>query len=266
MQRRLSPSGLRQRRVERLLIAGPAAAPGSSLRLAIFDAWRPVAVQAFMFVGTPVAVNGPRALALRPAQCEREATRERSEPASGRATQWRIPATPPPHSTARPLDLTLAEATRFPPGRMGGAKNRMRSLAVQSRITTPEACAAIQTAQAALWHHRPPCWRGDGREQGFSAASYESVAFRAMADQLWAWRSRQPNACYGRWLPRVEARASPGAARQIRSASVRALSRFWAGTVASGSPQPFQGWQPGRKAGGRTGGWPRRNCLQAWRR
>ena len=129
------PFRLRQGVIERLRRAQlelAATAPG--WRLAIFDAWRPVAVQRFMVehaIREECLVRGVDPDQEGP---ERDAAVE----AVGRfwAPPSDDPATPPPHSTGAAVDLTLADAS----GRllaMGGeidAIGILRALRVRAGI------------------------------------------------------------------------------------------------------------------------------------
>jgi len=105
------------------------------------------------------------------------------------------PATPPPHSTGAAVDLTLAEASGYPLA-MGG---EIDAIAAVSEPDHYAAAARDPSSQAALWHHRRCLLAEAMAVAGFSQHPHEWWHY-SYGDQLWAWRSRQPTACYGRWL------------------------------------------------------------------
>ena len=188
------PFRLRQGVVERLLIAqAQLQRQDPALRLAIFDAWRPVAVQAFMVEHALASEWALRGVAAETASAEREAIRERVS--RFWAPPSEDPATPPPHSTGAAVDLTLAEASGSPLA-MGG---EIDAIAAVSEPDHYAEAARDPSSQAALWHHRRCLLAEAMAVAGFSQHPYEWWHF-SYGDQLWAWRSRQPTACYGRWL------------------------------------------------------------------
>ncbi|MFN7679193.1 MAG: M15 family metallopeptidase [Cyanobacteriota bacterium] len=172
-------------------------------RLAIFDAWRPVAVQRFMV-----------------AHATAEACRERGLDPGGSGPAWDAvrrevgffwappsedPATPPPHSTGAAVDLTLADASGQPLD-MGGAIDAI------GPISHPlhHAAAALRDphGEPARWHRRRLLLMDAMGGAGFAQHPGEWWHF-SYGDQLWAWRSGQPQAFYGR----AGEEAEPGAAR-----------------------------------------------------
>ncbi len=157
-------------------------------RLAIFDAWRPIAVQAFMV-----------------RQAFREACRERGlDPDAFGLPQQTVaaevdrfwappsadPATPPPHSTGAAVDLTLAEAGGRPLA-MGGAIDAIGA------ISEPDHYAgAAPGSEAADWHQRRRLLAAVMGEAGFAQHPNEWWHF-SHGDQLWAWRRGERRALYG---------------------------------------------------------------------
>jgi D-alanyl-D-alanine dipeptidase len=121
-----SPFRLRTGVVARLLAADAALAAGAEgWRLAIFDAWRPVAVQRFMVEHSIAEESRARGLDSKHADA---AARQAVVEAVARfwAEPSLDPATPPPHSTGGAVDLTLADANgrsglRTRPFRCGGS-------------------------------------------------------------------------------------------------------------------------------------------------
>ncbi len=161
-------------------------------RLAIFDAWRPLAVQRFMvdhafrqecqLRGIDPQVSGP--------------VQQEVEEAVARfwAAPSDDPATPPPHSTGAAVDLTLAlEDGR--PLEMGGAIDTIGA------VSEPDHYARIAReapdSDPAEWHRRRTLLASVMEEVGFSRHPNEWWHF-SHGDQLWAWRTGSPTAIYGR--------------------------------------------------------------------
>lgn len=166
----------------------------ASLRLAIFDAWRPVAVQAFM-VEHAVAEECRRH-GLDPTGSDQPVLRQELRRRVGRfwAPPSADPATPPPHSTGAAVDLTLADRDGTPL-EMGGAIDAIDA------VSEPEhhaaAAAADPESEAALWHQRRCLLADCLHTQGLVRHPNEWWHF-SFGDQLWAWRTQAPSARYGR--------------------------------------------------------------------
>jgi D-alanyl-D-alanine dipeptidase len=190
-----SPFRLRSGVIERLLRADRTlrGAP-QACRLAVFDAWRPVAVQGFM-VAHAIAeecrqrgLNPEGADPALVAMVRQEVARFWAEPSLD-------PATPPPHSTGAAVDLTLADRDGRPLA-MGGAIDAIGA------VSEPDHYAvAAQTdpgSEAALWHQRRDLLGAAMAEAGFARHPNEWWHF-SHGDQLWAWLQGEPQAHYGRW-------------------------------------------------------------------
>ena len=189
-----SPFRLRQSVVERLLIAqADLQRREPSWRLAIFDGWRPVAVQAFMVnhaIGSECAARGVDAKA---SGAQREAIQREVERFWAPPSQ--DPSTPPPHSTGAAVDLTLATADGSPLA-MGGEIDAIAPVSEPDHYAIASLEAGIN---ASIWHHRRVLLRGVMAAAGFCQHPNEWWHF-SHGDQLWAWRSGQAMARYGRWL------------------------------------------------------------------
>lgn len=187
------PFRLRRRVVERLLQAQAelhSASPG--LRLAIFDAWRPVAVQRFMIEHTVAEECLRRGLdpASDTAEWEvvqREVARFWAEPSLD-------PSMPPPHSTGAAVDLTLADAAGEPLA-MGGAIDAIDPVSEPDHYR-PQA-ERDPAGEAALWHRRRDLLHTVMENAGFTRHPCEWWHF-SHGDQLWAWQRGHASACYGR--------------------------------------------------------------------
>jgi D-alanyl-D-alanine dipeptidase len=189
-----SPFRLRSGVIRRLLAAQDALQRGEGgWRLAIFDAWRPVAVQRFMVAASIEAEC--RARGFDPAGASAAALREVKEAvARFWAPPSTDPATPPPHSTGGAVDLTLADAD----GRllaMGGAIDAIGPVSEPNHYAA--AAAADPASTAALWQGRRDRLAAVMAHAGFVRHPNEWWHF-SHGDQLWAWSCGEPSARYGR--------------------------------------------------------------------
>jgi len=180
------PWRLRSAVVRRLLEARSllqAARPGWDLQ--IFDAWRPIAVQAFM-VDHSLQTELARAS---PSQRADPAWRRHMEQQVRRL--WAVPSkdprTPPPHSTGAAVDLTLVDQAGQPVP-MGSA---IDALGPESH---PDHFAA-DSRQTAAHHNRLRLRQAMGAA-GFVMHPWEWWHF-SHGDQLWAWQTGQVEAPYG---------------------------------------------------------------------
>ncbi|MEB3262889.1 MAG: M15 family metallopeptidase [Synechococcus sp.] len=199
------PFQLRSGVVERLLRAqGILQEREPRWRLAIFDAWRPVAVQRFMVCHT--VEEECRRLALEPAPAL-ALIEEQPEPGASEAHRQVVatvgrfwappsddPATPPPHSTGGAVDLTLASADGTPL-EMGGAIDALEAVSEPDHYR--EAAGMDPTGPAALWHGRREQLRQAMEAAGFAQHPNEWWHF-SHGDQLWAWQRGEGSARYGR--------------------------------------------------------------------
>ena len=161
-------------------------------RLAIFDAWRPVAVQRFMVAHATIEACRQRGLDPEGSGPAWDAVRE--EVGCFWAPPSDDPATPPPHSTGAAVDLTLAMA-HGQPLEMGGA---IDAIGPVSHPLHHAAAAAIDPdGDPARWHQRRLLLMEVMEAAGFAQHPQEWWHF-SYGDQLWAWRSGQPQALYGR--------------------------------------------------------------------
>jgi D-alanyl-D-alanine dipeptidase len=189
-----SPFQLRSGVVARLLAADAAlAAGGEGWRLAIFDAWRPVAVQRFM-VEHSIAQEC-QARGLDPNHVDAAA---RQVVVEAVARFWAEPsldpATPPPHSTGGAVDLTLADGAGRPLA-MGGAIDAIGPVSEPDHFAA--AAAADPASEAAQWHLRRDRLAAVMVAAGFVRHPNEWWHF-SHGDQLWAWSRGEIKAHYGR--------------------------------------------------------------------
>jgi len=189
-----SPFRLRSGVIGRLLAADAELAAGpEGWRLAIFDAWRPVAVQRFM-VEHSIAEEC-RARGLDPNRADGPA---RQAVVAAVARFWAEPSpdptTPPPHSTGGAVDLTLADATGRPLA-MGGAIDAIGQVSEPDHFAL--AAAADPASEAAQWQRRRDRLAAVLAAAGFARHPNEWWHF-SHGDQLWAWSRGESTAHYGR--------------------------------------------------------------------
>jgi D-alanyl-D-alanine dipeptidase len=191
------PFCLRAGVIERLLQAQRLLqdhSPGD--RLAIFDAWRPLAVQRFM-VAYAIAEECQRR-GVEPHQPSPELDAVEQEVGRFWAPPSDDPATPPPHSTGAAVDLTLAGPDGTPldlgsPIDAIGPVSEPDHFAVVAR----EASDPRLRSQAALFQQRRDRLAAVMLEVGFAQHPNEWWHF-SQGDQLWAWRTGHHQAIYGR--------------------------------------------------------------------
>ena len=180
------PFRLRSGVVARLLKAEKALKqlePG--LRLAIFDAWRPIPVQAFMVEHSIAELCRERGVVQRKGpeldQVIRDVGRFWAPPS-------RNPSTPPPHSTGAAVDLTLASLSGTPL-EMGGAIDAIGA------ISEPDHYSGSGDDVGRLCHQRRRLLANVMQSAGFVQHPNEWWHF-SHGDQLWAWRSGAAVAIY----------------------------------------------------------------------
>lgn len=187
-----SPFRLRRGVIERLLDAQNELFQRSvGLRLAIFDAWRPLAVQRFMVRHALVEECGRRG--IDPDQPSAELEEVRLLVGRFWAQPSEDPQTPPPHSTGAAVDLTLADSTCRALA-MGGEIDALGAISEPDHYAA-EAARVPQSA-AARWHRSRLLLRDCLAGAGFAQHPNEWWHF-SHGDQLWAWRTGRCVACYG---------------------------------------------------------------------
>ena len=186
-----SPYRLRRSVNRRLLAAEQALQQEEpSWRLAIFDAWRPLAVQAYMI--EYAVAEECRRQAVDPDQPS--AALEQIRQSVGRfwAPPNPDPAAPPPHSTGAAVDLTLATLAGQPLD-LGSPIDAIGAVSEPDHFLE----LAATDAEARQWHRRRCLLRQVMEAQGFAQHPNEWWHF-SYGDQLWAWRTGAPQALYGR--------------------------------------------------------------------
>ena len=156
-----------------------------SLRLSIFDAWRPIAVQAFMVDHSITELCRERGLEARSGQAFDQVVAD-----VGRfwAAPSRDPATPPPHSTGAAVDLTLSSSDGTPLA-MGGEIDAIGA------VSEPQHYAGREDSEARRWHQRRQLLAEVMGSAGFAQHPNEWWHY-SFGDQLWAWRKGAAVAVY----------------------------------------------------------------------
>ncbi len=164
--------------------------------LAIFDGWRPLAVQAFMVEHAIACSCRERGIDPAVAGAARQAVV--AEVGRFWAPPHADPSAPPPHSTGGAVDLTLADGDAAPLD-MGSAIDAIGAvsepdhfLQASHNCRDPELLARYRQ-----WHQRRSLLRQVMEQAGFAQHPNEWWHF-SWGDQLWAWQRGEPVAHYGR--------------------------------------------------------------------
>ena len=155
------------------------------LRLSIFDAWRPIAVQAFMVHHSIAELCRERGVEARSGYAFDQVVAD-----VGRfwAAPSRDPATPPPHSTGAAVDLTLSSSDGTPLA-MGGEIDAIGA------VSEPQHYAGREDSEARRWHQRRQLLAEVMGSAGFAQHPNEWWHY-SFGDQLWAWRKGAAVAVY----------------------------------------------------------------------
>ena len=156
-----------------------------SLRLSIFDAWRPIAVQAFMVDHSIAELCRERGVEVRSGDAFDQVVAD-----VGRfwAAPSRDPMTPPPHSTGAAVDLTLSSSDGTPLA-MGGEIDAIGA------VSEPQHYAGREDSNARRWHQRRQLLAEAMGAAGFAQHPNEWWHY-SFGDQLWAWRRGAAVAIY----------------------------------------------------------------------
>ena len=180
---------LREEVVNRLVKVNDYLISNSSFNLLIYDSWRPLEVQEFMF---------KRAFLLECEKSDIDISFENIEsyPSILKKVEkfWAYPSydnrCPPPHSTGGALDVCLSDKD--------GNLIKMGSTVDQMDETSnPDFYANIKNEEAIIWNSRRTLLREIMTKFGFAQHPNEWWHF-SYGDQLWAWKNKKENAIYGK--------------------------------------------------------------------
>ncbi len=164
------------------------------LRFGIFDAWRPVPVQAFM-VELVISQECLRRGLNPDDMSNKSALKELVNEIEGFwASPCLDPKLPPPHSTGGAVDITLIDLNDAQLD-MGSSIDEIGSVSLPDYYL--EAANENPETQANVWHQRRCVLFEVLRDQGFARHPKEWWHF-SYGDQMWAWNFESPTAIYGR--------------------------------------------------------------------
>ena len=158
------------------------------LCFAIFDAWRPISVQAFMVNYTIDQLCRERGVDREDPRQEADLQTMESEVERFWAPPSRNPQTPPPHSTGAAVDLTLATDA----GELLAMGSPIDAIGV---VSEPDYFANTSDPAGQLFHQRRELLRTVMASAGFAQHPNEWWHY-SYGDQLWAWRSGAEAAIY----------------------------------------------------------------------
>ncbi len=180
---------LRKEVVNRLVKVNDYLISKSSFNLLIYDSWRPLEVQEFMF---------KRAFLL---ECEKSDIyisfeNVKSYPSILKKVEefWAYPSydsrCPPPHSTGGALDVCLSDKD-------GNLVEMGSTVDQMDEASNPDFYAKINNKEAIIWNSRRNLLREIMTKFGFAQHPNEWWHF-SYGDQLWAWKNKKENALYGK--------------------------------------------------------------------
>ncbi|MDC2974764.1 D-Ala-D-Ala dipeptidase [Prochlorococcus sp. AH-736-K09] len=180
---------LREEVVNRLVKVNDYLISNKSFHLLIYDSWRPLEVQEFMF---------KRAFLL---ECEKldikaSSKNMKSYPSILKKIEkfWAYPSfdsrCPPPHSTGGALDVCLSDQE-------GNLVEMGSEVDQMDETSNPDFYANIKNEEAIIWDNRRNLLRDIMTKFGFAQHPNEWWHF-SYGDQLWAWKNKKENAIYGK--------------------------------------------------------------------
>ena len=163
------------------------------LQLALFDAWRPIPVQKFMFNHTILETCKSKGIDINDLSANvgiseviEEVSRFWAKPSSD-------PLTPPPHSTGAAIDLTLADMKGNPLD-LGGEIDFIGAKSSPNFYENDSSSLSCPFHQ--IFHDRRSLLCSVMEQAGFVQHPNEWWHF-SYGDQLWSWLSKRGNAIYG---------------------------------------------------------------------
>ena len=161
----------------------------TSFYLLIYDSWRPIEVQEFMF---------NRAFSLECKKLDLDPSVKNMEryPLVKKKVEkfWAFPSfderCPPPHSTGGAIDITLADE-------YGNIINMGSDIDQMDEKSKPDFYKNIKNEKAILWNDRRNLLKEIMVKYEFVQHPNEWWHF-SYGDQLWAWKNKKPNALYGK--------------------------------------------------------------------
>ena len=180
---------LREEVINRLVKANDYLILKSGFCILIYDSWRPLEVQEFMF---------KRAFLLECEKLDIDASLEnmKSYPSILKKVEkfWAYPSNdsscPPPHSTGGALDVCLSDKD-------GNLIQMGGNVDLMDETSNPDFYENIKNEEAIIWKSRRNLLKGVMTKFGFAQHPNEWWHF-SYGDQLWAWRNKKEKALYGK--------------------------------------------------------------------
>ena len=180
---------LREEVVNRLVKVNDYLISKNSFSLLIYDSWRPLEVQEFMF---------KRAFLLECKRLDIDASFKnmKSYPSILKKVEkfWAYPtldsSCPPPHSTGGALDVCLSD-------KEGNLVEMGSNVDQMDETSNPDFYANKKNEEAIIWDSRRNLLREIMTKFGFVQHPNEWWHF-SYGDQLWAWKNKKENAIYGK--------------------------------------------------------------------
>ena len=180
---------LREEVVNRLVKANDYLISKSCFSLLIYDSWRPLEVQEFMF---------KRAFLLECKKSDIDVSygNIKSYPSILKKVEkfWAYPSfdsrCPPPHSTGGALDVCLSD-------KEGNLVDMGSTVDQMDETSNPDFYADKKNEEAIIWNSRRNLLREIMTKFGFAQHPNEWWHF-SYGDQLWAWKNKKENALYGK--------------------------------------------------------------------
>ena len=163
------------------------------LQLALFDAWRPISVQKFMFNYTIQETCKSRGIDIDDHSLNETITEIIEEVGRFWAKPSFNPSTPPPHSTGAAIDVTLADMKGNPLD-LGGEIDFIGAKSIPDFYE--EDSLRMPYSKQQVFHNRRSLLFSVMEQAGFVQHPSEWWHF-SYGDQLWAWLSKKGNAIYG---------------------------------------------------------------------
>ena len=163
------------------------------LQLALFDAWRPISVQKFMFNYTIQETCKSRGIDINDHSEKRNIAEIIEEVSCFWAKPTFNPSTPPPHCTGAAIDLTIADMSGNPLD-LGGEIDFIG--AESSPDFYKKDNLGMPCSKHQVFHNRRSLLFSVMEQAGFVQHPNEWWHF-SYGDQLWSWLSNQGNPIYG---------------------------------------------------------------------
>ena len=161
----------------------------SNFSLMIYDSWRPIEVQEFLF-------NRAYILECKSLDIETSVKDMERYPLVQKKVEkfWAYPSSderyPPPHSTGGALDITLAD-------KYGNIMDMGSDIDQMDEKSKPDYYNNIENEEAIIWNCRRRLLKEIMVQFEFVQHPNEWWHF-SYGDQLWAWKNKRPFAIYGK--------------------------------------------------------------------